>query len=336
MLIPKCRMNYIGSKYKLLPFIYRVISQKVSDLSCTTFCDLFAGTGIVGRHFKPIVQNVIANDFEYYAYVINRNYISNNTPIEDYTSNLRMLNDEPKFGYDYDGLIYKNYCVDRQYFSKENGLKIDKARQTIENWKTYCNLTDDEYYFYLTSLLEAADRVANTASVYAAYLKHIKKTAQKTIELMPSDFTCNYGNNEVYNEDANELIKRISGDILYLDPPYNERQYGANYHLLNTIAQYENFTPKGKTGLPEYNRSKYCQKAQVVKEFDSLIKNAQFEWIFLSYNNEGLMTIDEIKTIMSKYGEYEVETKINSRYKADDRKYSADSTIEYIHILHKL
>jgi adenine-specific DNA-methyltransferase len=125
---------------------------------------------------------------------------------------------------------------------------------------------------------------------------------------------------------------------LYLDPPYNERQYSANYHILNTIALYDNFTPKGKTGLREYNRSNYCKKNEVAKEFEELIKNAKFKYIFLSYNNEGLMSEDEVKTIMKKYGKYKLEAKEYQRFKADkteNRNHKADKTFEYLHILEK-
>lgn len=142
--------------------------------------------------------------------------------------------------------------------------------------------------------------------------------------------------NEVYNEDANLLIKKIKGDILYLDPPYNTRQYGANYHLLNTIALYDDFIPRGKTGLREYNKSKYCSKNSVLDEFESLIKAANFKYIFLSYNNEGLMSLEEIKEIMSKYGKYSVCKKEYSRFKADNnRTHKADKTYEFLHVLIK-
>ena len=106
--------------------------------------------------------------------------------------------------------------------------------------------------------------------------------------------------------DSNDLIKNIEGDILYLDPPYNERQYSANYHLLNTIALYDNFIPKGKTGLRVYNRSNYCKKSVVAKELEELVKNAKFKYIFISYNNEELMSEDEVKSIIEKYGKYKL------------------------------
>ena len=87
-----------------------------------------------------------------------------------------------------------------------------------------------------------------------------------------------------------------------MDPPYNARQYGANYHLLNTIAEYREFTPKGKTGLRDYKKSKYCTKKTVCQEFDYVVRNADFKYIFISYNNEGLMTVRGKETIMKRYG----------------------------------
>ena len=154
----------------------------------------------------------------------------------------------------------------------------------------------------------------------------------------PAMFTINNNKHLVYNTDSNELIKKIEGDILYLDPPYNTRQYGANYHLLNTIAKYDNFVPKGKTGLPNYIKSDYCSKNKVKQAFEVLIKKAQFKYIFLSYNNEGLMSSEDIKSIMSKYGKYDLISTDYQRFRADkeqNRNHKTDSTTEYLHILEK-
>jgi adenine-specific DNA-methyltransferase len=191
----------------------------------------------------------------------------------------------------------------------------------------------------LGSLLESADKVANTASVYGAYLKKLKPSAQKDIEFKNYQQINKYCHSAIVtNQDANKLIKVIQGDILYLDPPYNQRQYGANYHLLNTIAKYDEFIPKGKTGLREYEKSKYCNKKSVALEFEELIKNAKFKYIFLSYNNEGLMSMEQVRDIMSKYGKYDLVSKEYHRFKADKtekRTHKVDSTIESIHILEK-
>lgn len=332
-------MNYIGSKLKLCQeFIPNTVKSVCGfDLSKKVFCDLFAGTGIVGRTFKTLVKKIISNDIEYYSYVVNKNYIENHTEIPnkykyiDELNNLKLIKN---------GFIYKNYCLggngERQFFSDFNGMRIDTIRKQIEKWYTTNKISSNLYYYLLCSLLECADKVANTASVYGAYLKQLKTSAKKELILVGADYQLNKNQHIVYNEDANKLITKIEGDILYLDPPYNSRQYGANYHLLNTIAEYKDFEPQGKTGLRSYIRSKYCSSNTVVEEFENLIKNAKFKYVFLSYNNEGLMPCNVIKSIMSKYGHYDLAKTKYQRFKADSNRINkADSTVEYLHILEK-
>lgn len=334
-------MNYIGSKYSLLPFLESAIGDIVgTDLHDKVFCDIFAGTGIVGRSFKPKVRKVIANDWEYYSYVLNRNYIGNHLELDGKEELLNRLNQLE--GDDY-GFIYRNYCMGsgsgRQYFSDKNGKKIDAIRLQIEQWRTSGYVSEDMYFFLLASLLESSDKLANTASVYGAFLKHLKSTAQKPLLLSPATYTVNENTHEVYCSDANILINDIEGDILYLDPPYNARQYGANYHLLNTIAEYKPFLPKGKTGLREYSKSLYCGKKTVHSSFESLIRDADFKYIILSYNNEGLMSLQDIAATMSRYGHYELFSQEYQRFRADkeeNRNHRADKTTEYLHVLEKV
>lgn len=350
-------MNYIGSKQSLLQFIDESI-HSVVDGNCQTFCDLFAGTGAVGSHFKKKGYKIVSNDIQYYSYVLNRHYVGNHreltfSRLKNEFPDLRKMKIENRKQYvcnylsqlkGVKGFIYNNYCFNgtqnkeyrRQYFSDDNGMRCDAIRKKIEDWRESNLITNNEYYFLVTTLIESIDKYANTASVYGAYLKKLKRTAQQSLDLKPAELILNDNKHEVYNLDINEIVEKVSGDILYLDPPYNHRQYATNYHLLETIARYDNPKIYGKTGLRDYKEQKslYCSRAQVKDAFRDLITKAKARYIFLSYNNEGLMTADDIREIMSLRGEYGYFKKQYGRFRADreeNRNHKANKTYEYLH-----
>lgn len=332
-------MNYIGSKYSLLDFLEAAIEEITGYKNGDNyvFGDLFAGTGIVGARYKTKGCTVLSNDIQYYSYVLNKHFIENTSRLD--SSLLDKLNSLKPV----EGFIYKNYCKDsgsgRNYFSDKNGKKCDAIRIELERLYSDGKIDEHTYFYYLASLINSIDKYANTASVYAAFLKDIKKTAKKEfqLKLLPV-ISGNKG--KVYNENANELVKKINGDVLYLDPPYNLRQYCSNYHVLETIAKYDSPELSGITGLrnSENQKSKFCSKLTAAEVFNDLIKNADFKYIFLSYNNEGLMSPSIIKEIMYGYGDYSYFTKEHKRFKADsakNRNIAAISTAEYIHCLIK-
>lgn len=322
-------MNYIGSKAKLIPFLCETIrSVAGADLSQKVVCDLFAGSGVVGKALKNEVDFIISNDIEYYSYVLNKNILQIKSITNPHLY-IEALNQVAPIK----GLIYQHYCVGsgRAYFSDQNGQKIDALRQAIGAYHNDENL----YYFLLASLLESADKVANTASVYSAFLKTLKPLACKELVLEALEIKPDTKSHKVFCEDANTLIDTIEGDILYLDPPYNHRQYGANYHLLNTIALYDTFTPRGKTGVREYTSSPYCKKTKALEALENIIQKAQFSYIFMSYNDEGIISKQEIASMMKKYGRYDMQYASHLRFKAHHNKKQQGSTLEYVHILEK-
>ncbi|GAB4399623.1 MAG: DNA adenine methylase [Microscillaceae bacterium] len=330
-------MNYIGSKHSLADFIQAAILRVTGPTEALVLAELFGGTGIVARRFKPRVRQVIVNDTEPYSFVLLKNYIGNGQSL-DYAPWLAQLNELPG----QPGFVFTQYCAGggqgRQYFSDENGLRIDAIRQKISHWQAEGRIEENLRYFLLASLLESADKVANTASVYGAFLKQLKKSAQKPLVLVPALFEPHPGPNLVFQEEANALVEQIEGDILYLDPPYNARQYGANYHLLNTIALYEPFQPQGKTGLRPYYRSPYCQKDKALAALTDLLKKARFRYIFLSYNNEGLIPLPALSALMQSLGHYDRIEQVYTRFRADKahlRQHKASATIEYLHMLEK-
>jgi adenine-specific DNA-methyltransferase len=343
-------MNYIGSKHSLLPFIEQ-IWREVRDNDEIVACDIFAGTGAVGRMFKRQGLRVLANDVQFYAYALNKAYLEiNQSPqftqlrraysfviladgfdsapaVEQVFTLLQGLKGVP-------GFISKHYgpAGNRAYYSAENAEKADAIRQAIQDWREQGLLTESEYFYLLASLLEAIDQVANTASVYGAFLKKFKASALKPLKLKPLELSNHVKDCKVYNRDANALVREIECDVLYLDPPYNHRQYGANYHVLETIAAYDNPQLSGVTGMREYPRSRYCQSKEAAEALEDLIVNARAKHILLSYNDEGVLSLDEISRILKLRGEPATFQQTYSRFKADNgREYKRDATIEFVH-----
>jgi adenine-specific DNA-methyltransferase len=214
------------------------------------------------------------------------------------------------------------------FFTNENAKKTDTIRHYIQRLVEFKEITQAEFYFLLASLLVSIDKVANTSCVYGAYLKEFKKSAIKPLILTPIHSKTDINiNNNVYNELAEKLVKMDNQyyDVIYIDPPYNQRQYSANYSPLNYIALYDkSIVLTGKTALiKNYNKSDFCKKREVKQAFTNLIGDVKCNYLILSYNNEGLLDIEEIKKILLSKGSvklYKIKyTKFKAQQKVDKK-----------------
>lgn len=320
-------LNYIGSKKKLLPFLNYVITQNIKDNG--TFGDLFAGTGVVGEYFSNKGFTVTANDTEKYSYVIN--YA---TLISTYNNNIKKYIDKLNELKGVKGIIYKNYSPNgnRKFFTEENAMIADSIRIKIEELKNTNKININEYYFLLASLIQSLDKVANTTSVYGAFLKKFKKSSLRKLILIPIHNNTKIKKNVVLNNNVLDFDKKL--DVIYLDPPYVARQYGGNYCPLNFLVEYdEKIKLRGKTGLYDYYKSPFASKSKAKNAFIDLFKTlTQYSsHIFLSYNNQGILSLEEMTNIMKDYGSV-------ITYKYSYKKYQAvktkgGCTLEYIHYL---
>lgn len=324
-----CILRYIGSKLNLLPQLDAAVSERKT--SGGNFCDIFSGTGVVGRYFKNRFP-VQSNDLLYFSYVIQYASIQLNSlpnfdelkkEIGDPFYFLNNLKGE-KFNFNSDPFTAINYSSygeeKRLYFTEINALHIDAIRQSIQEWFDTGLITIDGFMFLLASLLECVPSVSNIAGTYGAYLKHWDSRTSKPVFLQPIAVIDNEQSNISYNENANDLIKKISGEVLYVDPPYNGRQYLGNYHVLESIAKYDYPILKGKTGMrKDMNKiSDYCKKGKVAKSFEDLLTHADFDYVFISYSTEGLISEDELVAIAEKHS----DPKKLKVYKFPYRRYS--------------
>ena len=326
-------MKYIGNKTRLLNFIDSAM-QASGIPAGGFFADVFGGTGSVGRYFKNKGYQIISNDIMLYSYIAQyANVYLNKLPEFAKISSkgivgvLEIVNNPSlsKPGYVYDNFA-PGGSHKRQYFSNANAMRIDAVRDLIEDWYKQEKLSIDEYNVLVYILIDAADFVANISGTYGAYLKIWRPTALKPIYFKIPNILDNRHNNQIYQQDANSLIEQIQGDILYLDPPYNQRQYAPNFHVLETLAVWDKQELTGKTGQRDYSNKKsdYCKKVKAANALKNLISKAKFKYIVLSYNNEGIIPRESIFNILSSVGKVE-------EYVEDYRRFRTEKDSEKRH-----
>ena len=303
-------MRFLGNKTRMLENINSVIEQ--NNIKGKTFCDLFSGSGSVGDYFKE-QYNIISNDFLYCLSIISKAKLENKT-VPNFNLFKKQFNIDP-FSYfnnktyvpDSQYFITNNYSPrgNRQFFTEENAIKIDGIRIEIEELYKEFIIDVKERNFLIASLLESTMGISNTSGTYEAFLKKWDKRALKQFVLEP--ITINETNtiniNKVYNLDSNELIRKISGDILYLDPPYTITDYSSAYHLLESIAKYDYPNIGGITGRrKEINeKSKYTRRELALTNLEDLFRQAQFKHILMSYSTQGLISIEDITSLARKF-----------------------------------
>ena len=299
--------RYLGNKYKLLPFIKRVVENECKNIN--TVADIFAGTGAVASAFTD--KKLITNDIMYSNYICHVAWFSNEEYSEDKIINLIT-------GYNNLFVIEDNYMSNNfsnTYFSLDDCRKIGYIRQDIEDKYNADEINERERALLITSLLYAMDRIANTCGHYDAYRQGVH--FEKNLELYVPKPESNLNENNVcYNMDTNKLVPEIEADLVYIDPPYNSRQYCDAYHLLENVARWnkpEVFGVAKKMDRTDL-KSDYCT-SKATASFENLISSIHAKYILLSYNdmaNKGndrsnaKISDEDIMRILRKKGEVKV------------------------------
>ncbi len=316
--------RYIGNKYKLIGWIFSIINKECSGNS---FADIFAGTGVVSAVATKHFEKVLLNDFLHSNYAIYRAFFGNEAWDKTKIDNIIKS--------------YNNICGDdleENYFSKNFGGKffsknsakiIGFIRENIEENKN--NLTVREYYILIASLLYTADKIANTVGHFDAYIK--KNFVNDSFFMKPIDPIDPIGTQEItiFQEDANTLAKKINADVVYIDPPYNSRQYSRFYHVLETLTKWDKPRLHGVALKPDpENMSDYC-RANAKDKFAELVRDLDAKHLVVSYNNtydsksnssKNKITLQEIEQILQKKGPTKVFEKNYRHFNAGNTNFN--------------
>ena len=365
---------YIGNKRRLLPFIENVFLEILDkDKNIKTALDLFAGSGSVSRLLKTLDLEVYSNDWEYYSYILNYAHIRINieetknmfihtgglqNTIETINNISRIKNKDryiskyysPKNDYNPD---LKN---ERLFYTQYNGTKIDIIRHNIEELYKNNAINQKEYFYLIASLIYEAATHTNTSGVFKAFHSGFGGRNKDALSRILTPISLKelplYNGKKGYVSmlDANEFAiknKDKKFDLVYLDPPYNQHQYGSNYHLLNTIALWDkpkinkniyiNGKKTDKGGIRKdwiKTKSDYCYKKTAKNSLINLLDNINANHIVMSYSTDGIIEFDDLISILENKGDLKIATSEYVKYRGAKRSIvNKTKNIEYLFII---
>ena len=334
-------MRFIGNKELIISDIKALFEElELTDKGLTLF-DAFCGTGAVSDSLKDSF-NIVSNDMLRWSVIYTRGRVCSDNctfknlkfdPFDFFNSNTKRAK----------GFFYKNYSPggsDRMYLTAENAGRIDYFRTTIEKWKSENLITEDEYAYLLASLIESVSIVSNTAGVYGAFLKHWDSRALKPIEfkkvlanpIQPNETT-------FLNAKLEDIISEVECDILYLDPPYTQNQYGTQYHLLETLVLNDKPSISKITGSRPTTpmRSDWSKDFKTHILFDKILAKTKAKYIVFSYSKDGFMSKSFIEASMKRYGKPEtfICKKLTYRKYTNFKSKEKNDHFEYLFFVEK-
>jgi len=339
-------MRYLGNKTKLLSFLDG--KMKRLEIAPGVAHDAFAGTAAVGRALKASGWSVHSSDLMTYSYVMQRAYVVASTvdqlerlaQVVPAVCRAATAPERLTAAAEYlstgiapnDGFFARNFgpAGGRMYFTDENARRIDAARTVLHDWHIESLVDDDTFYVLLAAIIEGADRVANTAGVYAAFIKQWQPNARRNFAVIPELPVHSTAHSVAHRADATEVAARLGEiDLLYVDPPYNSRQYAGYYHVPELIARgwfADDVALRGKTGLIDdgEQRSAWCSKRQAPDALRSLLAATGAAHVLVSYNTEGVIPDRELRGILADAAVDHLQKRFTKRYK----RYRADSDHE--------
>lgn len=301
--------RYTGSKYKLMPWIKDLILQNCKEHS--SLFDVFGGTGVVTAELLDIVDKAVINDFLFSNEIIYKAFFGNGRinkkKLSDLAEQYNAL-DRTQLDENYVSINYGD-----KYFKNDDAKLIGYIREEIESLYNSKTINQQEYYVLLASLLYSFDRCANTVGHYEAYIKGKDIRTRFEYELIePIEHKKTV---KIYRTDSNELARKITADIAFVDPPYNSRQYSRFYHVMETITKWDKPMLVGTAMKPpEENMSDYCRNS-APRAFEDLVENLKTKYIVVTYNNtydskssssRNKITLEQIQTILEKKGKTKI------------------------------
>lgn len=322
--------RYIGCKTKLVDWIFNLIDENTNDVH--SFCDIFAGTGVVAHKALQKYERVIVNDFLHSNNIMYHAFFAPDNWDEDKVQSIISVFNSVNSDKIRENYFSKNFGG--KYFYQDTAKIVGYIRERLKEMRG--DLTDKEYAVLMASLIYSIDRHANTMGHFDAYYHKTPTAHQFEMRMIEAE---SFNGVEIYQEDSNRLARKINVDVTYLDPPYNSRQYSRFYHVYENLVQWKRPKLYGTALKPkEENMSDYCRTA-AYSAFTDLVSHIRSRYLVVSYNNtyhskstssENKIKLEQIEEVLRKCGNTQV---FNHEFKAfNSGKTEFDDHREYLFI----
>lgn len=317
-------IKYAGSKLKLLPSIFSLIN----GLNIKSVFDGFSGTTRVSQAFAKNGFLVTSNDISEWSNVFANCYLKNKESKLYYDELIQHLNTVKPFNgwfsENYGGIVGENGSAiqnngQKRLWQIHNTQKLDAIREEIDRLE----LSAQDKYVALTSLILALDEVDNTMGHFTSYLKEWSSRSYKEMQLKVPRLFVNTQENIILKANIFDVLDKVSADLAYFDPPYgsnNEKmapsrvRYASYYHIWTTVClndKPELFGAANRrkdssdtiaASIFEEFRKDQDNHFIAVKAIDKLITNVNARYVLLSYSSGGKATAEELNEILNKNG----------------------------------
>lgn len=307
--------RYLGNKTRLLDWLVEKIDEQLP--TGAVIADPMCGTAAVSEALARNGYSVHASDMLTFPVLhAKARLLHSSAPafqaFGGYESALDHLNTLTPI----EGYFYREFSPSgtpgyggpaRAYFTAENAMRIDAVRQEIKRLRAVERITLVEHDLLLHDLALAVNDVANITGTYGYFRSTWNEQSLKPLELEAEEFVPTQGSHVVGQADVVDAVKQFEGDAIYLDPPYTKRQYGGNYHVLETVAVGDDPAAHGAGGLRDWREqaSDFCYRRKAPNAFREVLELATARHIYVSYSEDGQVKPKELEALLADYGAVE-------------------------------
>ncbi|SHH99523.1 MULTISPECIES: DNA adenine methylase [Thermodesulfobacteriota] len=314
---PKYITNYIGSKQKLVDWIWKHTPEGVG-----TVLDAFSGSAVVAYMYKTKGLQVIANDRLRYCHHAAKAIIENNSVRLSEDEIEALLADNAKAG----SFVQDNFKG--IFFAKGVHALIDTIRANCDKLSGF---KKDIALFGLGKTCMSGKGGFGHFSSSTDYGRRqdtpdeFKDRLRKNLQRINALVFDNDKENKAYRQDINDLLPKAKADLAYFDPPYatefSTTNYERAYHFVEGLMTYwEGLEIKADTKVKYYETDhKTVTKANASEFFQTFLGNAKHipHWL-ISYRDHAYPNEQELKRIIGSFGK-------QSRMKSKDHHYAITS-----------